>query len=218
MGEEIELASKSVGEAAGAVAGALAERSGALEPAHELAKALTSSIHYRFYPRVIRQAIKAAERIEASGLPRQAFEALDDGLLRAILEGGATASDEDMHERWANLLANAVTSESPPIRRAFPSILSELEPRDALVLDQWASETSDERVFVDKFNTMAGERDAVLLNNLSRLELIEGVHSMPNTPGTVLLHPGTTLVGYSFTALGWAFIKACQAPRRADAS
>jgi hypothetical protein len=58
MGEEIELAAK----ATGAVVEALAEKSGALKPARAYAEAITSGIHYHFYPRVVKQAMAAEDQ------------------------------------------------------------------------------------------------------------------------------------------------------------
>jgi hypothetical protein len=136
VGDEIELAAKSAGEIAGAVADVLAQETRALAPLRERMDALTARIHYRYYPQTIRQALRAAQRIEEAGLPRKAIEAIPDPLLRAILEGGAMAPDETMHERWANLLANALTDGPTTVMTAFPRILADLEPIEAALLDQ----------------------------------------------------------------------------------
>ena len=50
--------------------------------------------------------MRAAEKIRATGLPTNAVE---DRLLRAVLEEGGFVDDETMRERWAQLLANAAT-------------------------------------------------------------------------------------------------------------
>lgn len=53
------------------------------------------------------------------------------------LEQGAMEQDDDLQDIWARLLANAVdaTSEVHP-RRAYISIIKDLSPLDALILDQ----------------------------------------------------------------------------------
>jgi hypothetical protein len=65
MGEEIELAAKASAEALTA----LTEASGALGPPREFWGAITAGMHYRFYPKIVSQAIAAAEKIKKSGLP-----------------------------------------------------------------------------------------------------------------------------------------------------
>ena len=81
-GQEIELAVKAAGE----IAGALAEESGALEPVREYATYIASRIYYRHYPKLVDRALRAAEKIRRSGLPHRAFGEIPDPLLRAILE------------------------------------------------------------------------------------------------------------------------------------
>lgn len=53
------------------------------------------------------------------------------------LEQGAIEQDDDLQDIWARLLANAVdaTSEVQP-RRAYISIIKDLSPLDALILEQ----------------------------------------------------------------------------------
>ena len=207
MGEEIELAAKTTGE----VVAALADQSGALAVPREYAEYAVSRIHYRHYPKLVQRAIGAAEKIKASGLPRHAYSALNDPLLTAILEGAAEEEEPSLQEIWENLIANALTEQAAAVRRAFPRILQELDPRDAQVLQHYASETSDERVFVEKFTTMPGERDGALLGNLSRLGLLAPLRQQSAFPRSVPVGQDS-IVGYVFTELGWAFVKACRAP------
>jgi Abortive infection alpha len=208
MSEEIELAAKSVGESVGA----LAEASGVLGPVQELAAWVTSFIHYRRQPALAKQVVQAAEKIRASGLPS---EAISDKLLRDLLEGASMEDEESMQERWANLLANAMTENSARVRTAFTSILAELEQEDARLLDYFADQTSADSVWVDRFTKVPGTRDGVSLNNLTRLELLAPVHSLAMKEGSVLAETGD-IVGYTFTEIGWAFVQACREPRAID--
>jgi hypothetical protein len=209
VGEEIELAVKTTGE----VVAALADRSGALAVPREYAEYVVSRIHYRHYPKLVQRAIEVAEKIKASGLPRHAQRlfGINDPLLTAILEGAAEEEEPSLQEIWENLIANALTEQAAAVRRAFPRILQELDPRDAQVLQHYASETSDERVFVEKFTTMPGERDGALLGNLSRLGLLAPLRQQSASPRSALVGQDN-IVGYVFTELGWAFVKACRAP------
>lgn len=98
-----------IGETAGALAEALADKSGALEPARQVFTYIAESIHYSLYPRLVERALGAAAKIEASGLPRRAIPAVRGRLLRALLQGAAEEDEPDLQELWENLLANALT-------------------------------------------------------------------------------------------------------------
>lgn len=212
MSEEIELAAKTSAE----VVAALADASGALGPPQELWGAITSGLHYRFYPRLIKQALMAAEKIRASGLPRSAYGAVPDRLLKGILEGGSLEEDESMQERWANLLANALTTGSPEVRRAFPTILGEIEPAEAAHLDMFADEVDPGDVFARtrRMESFKGLHPGGV-GNLVRLRLLDYVRTMPNTAGKIT-DDGSGIFGVKFTRLGWVFVQACRSPASSD--
>jgi hypothetical protein len=212
MSEEIELAAKSVGESVGA----LAEVSGVLGPVQELADWVTSFIHYRRQPALAKQVMKAAEKIRVAGLPSAT---VSDKLLRDLLEGGSTEDDESMQERWANLLANAMTESSAKVARAFPKILGELEPVEARILNAMAE---DKGTFLGaNSGTRIGKgkmKDLPLtgLINLERLELIALGQLQPTPPGKRVLSATDALRVMRLTQFGISFIRACQAPKPAD--
>ncbi|HEY5374834.1 MAG TPA: Abi-alpha family protein [Polyangiaceae bacterium] len=208
MSEEIELAA----ETTGAVVEALVEKSGALEPARAYAEAITSGIHYRFYPRVVKQAMAAAKKIEQAALPRRAYSEIPDKLLKAILEGGSLEEDESMQARWANLLANALTSDSADVRIAFPKIMSELEPSEARLLDRLANNKGDPRIPHTWAITELGVSEADL-ENVERLELIRYELTTALTYGDITDLSGASREGFSLTSFGRAFVEACQAPQ-----
>jgi hypothetical protein len=206
MGEEIELAAKTSAE----VVTALTEASGALGPPQEFWGAITSGIHYRFYPRVIKQAQVAAEKIRESSLPERAYSEIPDKLLRAILEQGAVEDNPDMQVRWANLLANALTSDSADVRIAFPKILDELEPIEATFLESLV-EVSPVKPISGVVGFAFGPGDQGLqlenLENLVRLGLLEWSERRiaDESPQSVAL-----------TGLGSNLLSACRAPQPAS--
>jgi hypothetical protein len=205
VSDEIELAAKSVGESVGA----LAETSGVLGPVRELADWVTSFIHYRRQPALARQVSRAAEKIKGSGLPPAA---ISDKLLRELLEGGSDEDDETLQERWANLLANAMTEDSAPVRVAFTTILADLEPGEARLLD-WMADKADAAKVDDLLDqpmpswVPPGGRD-----NLVRLMLLRRVEEQVDTK-TLVLHGPPRVAGYTFTELGWEFLRACPDPQ-----
>jgi hypothetical protein len=218
MGEEIELAAKTTGE----VVAALAEESGVLGPLRERFAVLTARVHYRNYPKLIWLARQAAHEIEASGLPREAFEAIPDPLLRSILEAGAIEENEELQARWASLLANVLTANGTAVPRSFPRILSELEPPEVVLLAALAEIATSEKDFLrlpvlrqaigKHYGKHYGLNEANL-DNIERLGLIR------YEAGGVTRDPMEDIArasrsGYCLTPLGLAFVEACRAPKR----
>jgi len=121
--------------------------------------------------------------------------------------------DETMQERWENLLANAFVGEERSVRIAFPKILSELEPAEAALLDEFASRTSP-KSFLKKKHSIeqpgeGGHRSA--LDNLVRLGLLNYTRTMPTTLDSIS-DANATITGVQFTRLGWDFVKTCSSP------
>ena len=186
-------------------------------PVRELATWATDLIRYRRAPYQARLLLRAAEKIKASGLPSSAVE---DKLLRAVLEDGPMEDDISMQERWANLLANA-SVRTAEIRISFPRILSELGPSEAAVLDYLASLTFgdadwdlndavhelrlNEGVPHVALSAPGAESTELTLDNLDRLGLVR--LDLPLYPA------GRDEAAKVFlTYLGWRFVRACQEP------
>jgi hypothetical protein len=202
--EEVELAAKSVG----AVVGALADDANALGPVREYATYVEARLHLRHLPKLAERAMAVAERIRESGLPRRAFEALDEPLVTAILEGMAEETSPDLKTAWENLLANALTDNSSEVRRAFPEILRQLDPEDAQILEGLAQQTSDATYLHHELEP--DDQDAVSLDNLTALELLRPIYRTPTTLDSITIDP-STVAAYVFNERGWAFVKACRA-------
>ncbi len=209
MNDEMELAAKTSGE----VIAALAEKSGALAVPQEYASYIAARIHLRHYPTLIERAMTVAVKLQAMGLPRRAFSALDEPLLTAILEGMAEETNPDLQEAWENLLANTLAEGSADVRRGFPDILRRLDPKDAHVLDHWTRDATAEKVYVELHTTMPSERDGPGLGNLTALGLIQPQRQLPTTLGSIHDDGASTIIGYSVSELGWAFVQACRMPR-----
>lgn len=222
MSEEIELAAKTTGD----VVAALADASGVFSPLRERLAVLTARIHYKSYPSLVWLATQAAQEIEASGLPREAFEAIPDPLLRSILEAGAIEENEELAGRWATLLANVLTSGGKAVPRAFPRILSELEPAEAVLLDALAELATAENDFLhlpvlrraigEHYGKHYGLNEANL-DNIERLGLIR-YEAPTKTRDHMEDIARASRSGYRLTPLGLAFVEACRARRPASES
>jgi hypothetical protein len=173
---------------------AFAEAAGLFGPVREFALWATDLIRYRRAPHQAKLLMRAAEKIKASGLPPSAVE---DRLLRAVLEDGAMEDDEDMQERWANLLANASTG-AANVKAAFPTILAELDPRDAQLLDAVfvAFDQPSRSLRIDH------TADASALGNLRRLGLVRSTFETKLDAGEAFIEP-----------FGWDFVRACRDPQ-----
>lgn len=80
----------------------------------------------------INEVLEASqEQIAAAGLEANPIE---DKLLFPLMEGIAVEDNEDLKRCWASLLANAST-ESNAVQVKFVSMLAELEPKEASLLN-----------------------------------------------------------------------------------
>jgi len=172
---------------------AFVEATGLLGPVREFAAWATDLIRYRRAPHQAKLLLRAAEKIKQSGLPPQAVE---DRLLRAVLEDGAMEDDADMQERWASLLAKAGTS-SARVHAAFPRMLSEMEPHEAALLEavSQAFESPGRSLRIGPGDDFAA------LGNLKRLGLLIYTYEP-------MLNVGEARI----TALGQTFVQACHTP------
>jgi hypothetical protein len=115
-------------------------------PIDEASGWLADEIRYHRFKRQLKVLEKAAERVRKAGLEPAMGDRINLGVIVPLLEaasltgdpvtGGASHGDPDdaMAERWAALLARAVTDPDgvPP---SYPDILRQLTPREAALLD-----------------------------------------------------------------------------------
>jgi anti-sigma factor RsiW len=205
VSEEIELAGKAIE----AVTGVLVEQSGLLGPVRQRAEFLTKRLYYRQLPALTREATMAAEAIAASGLPRAA---VNDPLVLRILEEGSWADDVDMQQRWANLLANALTESAAEVHPAFSKVLGELTPIEAATLEFIAG---DYLLDVPVPEHMCRERTGISrtgTDNLVRLGLLHYNRVQPTTWGA-LDDVKATIEGVMLSEFGQALVRACRTPQ-----
>jgi len=147
--------------------------------------------------------------------------------LLPLLNGAALEEEDDLSTKWAALLANAATPNSPlAIYPSFPHILSQLSPRDARVLDaiydlalrldlgpgRWI-ERGGNRESIMQVMGMSPEEFDLVTDNLIRLGLCSGQGtklSFIDIKDQVfqLKDKGTI----SITQLGYEFVTACRQP------
>ena len=183
--------------------------------------------------------LAAVAQLERSG---QVAEPVPGRVLMPILEHGSLEEDEQLHQKWVNLLATAAMRPSsvPP---AFATILGELAPVDARVLDlcygEWAA-TQDPKAWsligsstnLAEYMDMAGisEHEGRLVeDNLIRLRLLApALPVLPSSGVTEVLdeHQSTPpwkrmssnvrleeIDAPIVTVLGFAFMEAVMRPK-----
>lgn len=150
-------------------------------------------------------------------------------VLMPILVHSSLEEDQQLQLKWAALLANAaaVPNQIPP---SFPTILSDLSPAEALVLD-WIHE-GDQPFreiwsvamigFVEKYPDLRTTYPE-MMDNLSRLGLIRSTidYDLQKelAEGKVILPAAVGAPQYQHvrvTSLGDAFVKACYPPGIAE--
>jgi hypothetical protein len=166
------------------------------------------------FKRSLKHAQKAKKMLDTAGLkPHQ----VPFRTLVPLVEGGSLEDDEHMTEKWAALLANAAGGESnvPP---SFPSVLRELEPTEARLLDVvYDSMMSLGPDFRRKYGV---ERESLArdgfsvteaefqyhVDNLVRLRLIRGMELLSQDEFAAI----------GLTEFGRAFVRACRPPSAPD--
>ena len=216
--DDLELYGTAAGEVAAAVAGTSAGREGLTWIADIVRgrRALTQ----------IKVLTKTAAALEEAGLSPGV---VPNKILVPLLEfaGLEAEDDEEMLDRWANLLASAATTLD---RRhvAYPEVLRQLESIEARMLDVMYDElyaemsgNSEDHRRLDGFNpawfgTLLGLDEvgyARAVPNMVRLQLAKQLGG-PNVPPHVTAIATSDLLSspLQLTHFGMAFVTACRAP------
>jgi hypothetical protein len=98
-------------------------------------------LKYLRWERQIRLVERANQFLDAKGLP-QPSRKVPLQVAIPLIQGGSLEEDDWLQDRWAALLVNAADASSHvEVRRAFISILEDLTPLDALLLQKIYSST-----------------------------------------------------------------------------
>ena len=102
-------------------------------PLEEIGQLSRDHIRYWRFQNQIKILNKASEQLNKVGLsPKK----IPSKLLVPLLENGSLEDDENMIERWANLLANAVNPDSSiNVNAGIIETLKQLTPKEAYILD-----------------------------------------------------------------------------------
>jgi hypothetical protein len=221
---EIAKALQPYGDLLHKLAGPLAEEIG--ESAGLVAR------HYRF-SLAVKMFQKTQRILKEAGITPQA---IPPRLFLPIIDHASIEDDEDLHSRWAALLANAGASPNS-VHPSFIEILRQLTPDDANLLDKlhdWCVSKSRRRVipWVDPITyaerdsrVAAGENPEESFQNLLRLGLIQPDYEMDERRTKLkITQDGRANIEaeleshYEFTEFAMRFVRACRAPKTVEST
>ena len=181
----------------------------------EIAERIHDEIRvYRFGRQL--SCLKKAEKmaIDAGFTPK----AVPIKLLFPLLEGASMEEDENLHDMWAALLANAATHEST-VRPDYISVLGHMSPDEATLLD-WMYDRNLSRlplIDFDEFREYSSPAFGLCLDALQSAFLVaaEGPGFLDFEHSQFIIKPKgiTHGLGYRLTWRGAGFVAACQPPK-----
>lgn len=155
--------------------------------------------------------------VESSGLSKQQIPLK---VLVPIIENSTLEDDENMQQKWVNMLANAVTGKVD-ISPNYSAILKELSPLEVSILDKIFNTVNAENDYQKRksmqFETaqikngtdLSDEKLDLIIENLYRLNLLQPPGSRGASVGNFPFALRTTKL-IEFTTLGYEFVKACR--------
>ncbi|OGL32088.1 hypothetical protein A3F64_00800 [Candidatus Saccharibacteria bacterium RIFCSPHIGHO2_12_FULL_42_8] len=159
----------------------------------------------------------ANKKIKESGLP---IKEVPMKILYPLLENSSLEEEKDVREKWANLLANAIT-QSHPVKPNYAEILKELSPLEVRILDQLYNEASKENNYKTRkslqFSTEAMSKSVnispkeadLIVDNFHRLNLCRQPAGDGIKVGEFKFSLSTNEI-FEFTTLGYDFVEACR--------
>lgn len=139
-------------------------------------------------------------------------------LFKEIVERASVEDDDELQDRWANLLSNAADPRhDAEVLPAFPDILRQLSTPEATFLDELFEVSTDQ----NRFASAPIEIAPILFENLHRLGLVIREHER-TVPTAAMLDARALTISMGQTPqelcflseLGTAFVAACRAPKR----
>jgi hypothetical protein len=205
--------------------------------ADQLGGLMADPIRVRRYQRSLKLFEKVARLSAARGIE---LKAVPLKTILPILEYASVEEDEDLHNRWANLLANSAI-DSDRVRPFFPDALRQLGPTEARLLDYMrdvdlefsrrsfgsVQKLREEDLAVHSFPKILEAYEKVIGAGppvgmeaftkphrggcLATLDVLMALGLVTTIPDPNVVSPDH--FSYRTTALGAQFVEACRTPR-----
>jgi hypothetical protein len=141
-------------------------------------------------------------------------------ILLPIMENSSLEEEELIQNKWANILANAITA-SRDITPNYAEILKELSVLEVVILDQLFDESNKESDYekrkqlqfskqkISEIFKLSSEQADLIIENLYRLNLCQAPAGHGIAVGQYKFALRTTEV-FEFTTFGYYFVQACK--------
>jgi Abortive infection alpha len=168
--------------------------------------------------RAIRLWTRVEDNCKSAGIDPQTIKF---PLFKEMVERASVEDDDELQDRWANLLSNAADPRrDTEVLPAFPDILRQLSTQEANFLDELFEVSTNQ----NRFASGPVEIAPVLFENLRRLGLVVREHER-TVPTAAMLDARALTISMGQTPqelcflskLGTAFVTACRAPKRSKA-
>ncbi len=169
---------------------------------------LDDNVKYWRFKNQVNRIKEAQQIIEESGLEKKQIPLK---VLLPILENSSLEEDENMQEKWVNMLANAATG-NVDISPNYAAILNELSSIEVSILEKIYSDVNKELDYLKRkkiqFDTLklqsmlsiSEEKMDLIIENLYRLNLLQAPAGQGVTLGAFPFALRTTKV-FEFTTL-----------------
>lgn len=164
--------------------------------------------------RSIRLWTRVQENCKAAGIEPHTIKF---PLFKDIVERATVEDDDDLQNRWANLLSNAADPDNQAaVLPAFPDILRQLSKQEAYFLDELFEVMTNPH----RFATPPMEIAPIHYENIRRLGLIIREHER-RVPTSAMLDARAMTISMGLapeehcflSELGLAFVAACRTPK-----
>jgi hypothetical protein len=160
---------------------------------------------------------KVKEKVEKSGLNKKQVPLK---ILLPLIENSALEEEEIIQDKWANVLANAITAQKE-IKPNYAEILKELSSLEIIILDKLFDESNKEQDYqkrrqlqfskqkISEIFKLSNEQADLIIENLYRLNLCQAPAGHGIAVGEYKFALRTTEV-FEFTTFGYHFVQSCK--------
>ncbi len=178
---------------------------------------LSDNVRFWRWKNQVRIVEKVKEKIEHSGLEKKRIPLK---VLVPILENSSLEEDEQLQDKWANMLANAISGKKQ-ISPNYAAILSELSSVEVVLLDQLHKEASGIHDYEERKNLQFGRENVckalkidtssadLIIENLIRLGLCQSPAGSGIMIGQYKFALRTIEI-FEMTTLGYEFVSICK--------
>ncbi len=202
---EIEATQKEVSDFFGGIVPEFVKEGGGI---------LTDTVRFWRWKNQVNIIQKAKGKVEKSGLDKKQVPLK---ILLPLIENSALEEEDLIQEKWANVLANAITEEKD-IKPNYAEILKELSSLEIIILDKLFDESNKEQDYqkrkqlqfnkreISEMFKLSDEQADLIIENLYRLNLCQAPAGQGIVIGKYKFALRTTEI-FEFTTLGYHFVK-----------